>query len=115
MAGRSGHRGRRVTPSQTIGKQESALFRHSRARFRWPKLIETGAFATVEELAAAEKINPSYVRRVLRLTLLASEVVEAILDGRNPAGVTLAVLMRPFGRVGGAGNGVWFVRHTEVD
>ena len=42
-------------------------------------------FATVEEIAAAEKINASYVGRVLRLTLLAPDIVEAILDGRRPA------------------------------
>jgi hypothetical protein len=65
--------------------------------FRWRKLLETGAFATVEEIATAEKINASYVSRVLRLTLLAPEVVEAILDGRQPAALTRAVLMRPFG------------------
>jgi hypothetical protein len=64
--------------------------------FRWRKLLETGAFATVEEIAAAEKINPSYVSRVPRLALLAPEIVEAILDGRQPATMTLAVLMRPF-------------------
>ena len=57
---------------------------------------ETGAFATVEEIAAAEKINASYVGRVLRLTLLAPHIVEAILNGRQPAEMTLAVLMRPF-------------------
>jgi hypothetical protein len=48
-------------------------------------LLETGVFATVEEIAAAEKINASYVGRVLRLTLLAPDVVEAILD-RGAAG-----------------------------
>ena len=64
--------------------------------FRWRKLMETGAFATVEELAGAEKINASYVSRVLRLTLLAPDIVEAILDGRQPAETTLAALMRPF-------------------
>jgi len=48
------------------------------------------------EIAAAEKINASYVGRVLRLTLLAPNIVEGILDGRQPAEVTLAVLMRPF-------------------
>ena len=45
---------------------------------------------------AAEKINESYVRRVLRVTLIASDIVDAILSGRQPAEVTLAVLMRPF-------------------
>ena len=52
-------------------------------------------FATVEEIAAAEKINASYVSRVLRMTLLAPDIVEAILDGRQPTDITLAVLMRP--------------------
>ena len=64
--------------------------------FRWRKLLEMGAFGTIEEIAAAEKINASYVGRVLRLTLLAPAIVEAILDGRQPAEMTLAVLMRPF-------------------
>jgi hypothetical protein len=64
--------------------------------FRWRKLLETGAFATVQEIAAAEKLNASYVGRVLRLTLLAPDIIEAILDGRQPAGLTLASLMQPF-------------------
>ena len=65
-------------------------------RGRGRKLLETGAYATVEEIANAEKINSSYVSRVLRLTLLAPDIVEAILDGRQPAEMTLAVLMEPF-------------------
>jgi hypothetical protein len=64
--------------------------------FRWRKLLETGVFATVEEIATAEKINTSYVGRVLRLTLLAPDIIEAILDGRQPAEMTLTTLMRPF-------------------
>ena len=65
--------------------------------FRWRKLLETGIYGTLEEIAAAEKINPSYVSRLLRTTLLAPEVVEAILDGRQPSDMTLALLMQPFG------------------
>ena len=64
--------------------------------FRWRKLLETGVYATIDEMAAAEKINASYVCRVLRLTLLAPHMVESILDGRQPVGMTLATLMRPF-------------------
>ena len=64
--------------------------------FRWRKLLETGAFATAAEIAAAENINAAYVGRVLRLTLLAPDIVEAILDGRQPAAMTLAAMMRPF-------------------
>ena len=61
--------------------------------FRWRRMIETGRHATVAELAAAEKINPSYVSRVLRLTLLSPAMVEAILAGRQPEGVTLPGLL----------------------
>jgi hypothetical protein len=59
-------------------------------------MLEAGRFAAVKELAAAEKINSSYVSRVLRLTLLAPDIVEAILDGRQPEGMTLPALMDPF-------------------
>ena len=62
--------------------------------FRWRKLLETGVYGTIEEIAAAEKINPSYVSRLLRTTLLAPEIVEAILDGRQPEEVTLPGLLQ---------------------
>jgi len=66
--------------------------------FRWRKLLETGVYGTVAELAAAEKINESYVGRVLRLTLLAPDLVEAILVGWQPEGVTLMEFMGDFPR-----------------
>ena len=62
--------------------------------FRWRELLERGEYATVVEIADAERINESYVSRLLRLTLLAPEIVEAILDGRQSPTITLAVLMR---------------------
>jgi hypothetical protein len=64
--------------------------------FRWRRMLETGRYGTITELAAAEKINASYVTRVLRLTLLAPDIVEAILDGRQTDNVTLPMLMQPF-------------------
>ena len=51
-------------------------------------------YATIAEIAAAEKINESYVGRVLRLTLLAPEIVEMILIGKQSAELSLAALMR---------------------
>jgi hypothetical protein len=50
--------------------------------FRWREMLENGTHATIAEIAAAEKINGSFVGRVLRLTLLASDIVEAVLNGR---------------------------------
>ena len=56
----------------------------------------TGEFATIAELAEREGIAPSYMTRVLRLTLLAPDIVEAILDGTQGPEVTLAKLLEPF-------------------
>ena len=61
--------------------------------FRWRRILKAGRYNKIDELAAAEKINSSYVSRLLRLTLLAPEMVEAILDGRQPEGVTLPRLL----------------------
>lgn len=69
--------------------------------FPWRKQIETGGYASIEELARAEKINPSYVGRVLRRTLLAPEIVEAIMEGRQSAGMTMTGLLKGFAAVGG--------------
>ena len=63
---------------------------------RWNRLLESGRYGTAAELAAAERINPSYVSRVLRLTLLAPDIVEAIVEGRQADGVEADVLLRPF-------------------
>jgi hypothetical protein len=59
-------------------------------------MLETGQYATIKEIAKAEKINSSYVSRVLRLTLLAPAMVESILDGRAAAAPTLAEAMTVF-------------------
>ena len=75
---------------------DNAMVKALARAFRWRKLLETGVYATVEEIAAAEKINTSYVSRVLRLTLLAPDIIETILDGRQPAELTMAKLMKPF-------------------
>ncbi len=63
---------------------------------RWKKQLDSGRFQTVLDLAEAEKINPSYIARVLRLSLLAPDIVEAILDGRQPAAMQLDDLLAPF-------------------
>jgi hypothetical protein len=63
--------------------------------FRWRRMLENGSHRTIEELAAAEGINASYVGRVLRLTLLAPDLVTSMLDGTQPADLTMDTLMKP--------------------
>ena len=77
-------------------RADSALLKALARSFRWRKLLETGDYATIEEIADAENINSSYVSRVLRMTLLAPEIVEAILAGKQPEGLTMAKAMQPF-------------------
>jgi hypothetical protein len=77
-------------------RQDITLIKAVARAFRWRRMLESGRFATINELAAVEKINSYYVSRVLRLTLLAPDIVEAILDGRQPEGMTLPGLMEPF-------------------
>ena len=77
-------------------RMDSALLKALARGFRWRKLLETGEFTTIEEIADAENINASYVSRVLRMTLLAPEIVEAILAGKQPEGLTMTRAMQPF-------------------
>ena len=82
-------------PSQRE-RPDSALLKALARGFRWQKMLREGYYQTIEEIADAENINPSYVSRLLRMTLLAPEIVEAILAGTQPAGLTRAKAMQPF-------------------
>jgi hypothetical protein len=96
---RQGRRKTIVTPDGTLplpARVDITLVKALARAFRWRKLLETGAYGTIAELAATEKINLSYVSRVLRLTLLAPDVVEAILEGRQGLEMTPRALMAAF-------------------
>jgi hypothetical protein len=73
---------------------DNALLKALARAHRWRRMLESGGYGTLAELADAERINRSYVSRILRLTLLAPEIVERILDGR-PA-PSLPQLLKPF-------------------
>jgi hypothetical protein len=62
--------------------------------WRWQRMLESREYGSLGELADAERINRSYVSRVLRLMLLAPEIVEHILDGRGAP--SLLQLLKPF-------------------
>jgi hypothetical protein len=77
-------------------RADSTLVKALARAFRWKRMLESGEFATIAELAEREGIASSYLTRVLRLTLLAPDLVEAILDGKQGPEVTLANAMEPF-------------------
>ncbi len=80
-----------VQPRRTDSTLVKALAR----AFRWKRMLESGEFATIAELAEREGIAASYMTRVMRLTLLAPDIVEAILDGKHRPEVTLARVLEP--------------------
>lgn len=82
----------RVRPERT---PDSTLIKALARGFRWKRMLVSGEFATIAELAEREGIAPSYMTRVLRLTLLAPDIVEAILDGSQGPEVTLARMLEP--------------------
>jgi hypothetical protein len=63
---------------------------------RWRDMLESRRYATVRDLAKAEAINESYLGRILRLTLLSPAIIEAILEGRQPATLELDDLLTQF-------------------
>ena len=80
-------------------KTDNTLVKALARAFRWKRMLETGEFATIAELAELaerEGIASYYMTRVLRLTLLAPNITEAILDGQQGPEVTLARVLEPF-------------------
>jgi len=97
---RQGGRKKVVTPSHAPAwapappRIDNTIVKALVRAHRWRNLLESNRFATVRELAKAEKINESYVCRVLRLTLLSPSLTEAILNGRQPQGLDLVQLLK---------------------
>lgn len=77
-------------------KVDNTMIKALGRAFRWKQMLETGEFTTINDLAEHERIAPSYMTRVLRLTLLAPDIVEAIMEGQTGPDVTLARLLEPF-------------------
>ena len=88
--------GAEVTAAPVTRHVDNAMVKAIVRAFRWRDMLESGKHATIIEIAGAEEINEAYVGRVLRLTLLAPELIEAILEGRQPAGLQLQGMMKRF-------------------
>jgi hypothetical protein len=96
--------GRRTIVS--LGTEAGGASMHTRAdpavlkslarAFRWRRMLEDGRYASISEIPTGEKIDRGYVGSILRLTLLAPDIIEAILDGRKPEGLGLPAFLKPF-------------------
>src|SRR5262245_36508172 len=97
---RQGGRKKVVTPSnaQTWSppppRVSTTIVKALARAHRWRSMLESNQFASVRELGRAEKINESYLCRVLRLTLLSPTLTEAILNGRQKEDLDLARLLK---------------------
>jgi hypothetical protein len=80
-----------ATKPQPDGTLVKALAR----AWRWQRMLDDGVHATVSEIGDAENVSKSYVSRILRLALLAPDIVEAILAGRTDQALPLERLVRP--------------------
>jgi hypothetical protein len=70
--------------------QKSTVLQLALARgHRWLRMFESGKFGSLKEIAKLEGIDASYVSRMINLTTLAPEIVEAVLDDEVPDNLTL--------------------------
>lgn len=96
------HGGRKlvVAPAGTtatgkvLARADPSLVKALARAHRWKRLLDSGRHATLDELAKAEKLDRSYLGKLLRLTLLAPDIVEAVMDGREPPGLSIPSLLR---------------------
>jgi hypothetical protein len=77
-------------------RADPALVKALARAFRYQRLLDEGRYASIGEMAAAERIDRGYLGRLLRLTLLAPNIVEAMHDGRQPKAINLPRLLEPF-------------------
>ena len=75
-------------------RPDETLIRALARAHRWNRMLEQGRYRSIAEIAEAEKVDRAYVSRLLDLTLLAPDIQEAILEGRQPKGMQLEELTR---------------------
>lgn len=84
-----------TTPWSPAPRVDGALVKAVVRAHRWRQMLESGEYASSAELAKAEKVNDSYLSRILRLTLIAPDITEAILAGSQLNTLQLDELLKP--------------------
>jgi len=72
---------------------DGTLVRALARAHRWQRMLDEGRYGTIGEMARAEGVSVGYVSRILRLSTLAPDIVEAIIDGQHPPEMSLNSLM----------------------
>jgi hypothetical protein len=78
---------------------DGALVKALARAWRWQRMLDEGVYASVSQISDAENISKSYVSRILRLAMLAPNIVEAMTEGRTDQALMLARLERPLPEV----------------
>jgi hypothetical protein len=82
-------------PWSPAPRVDTALMKAIVRAYRWREMLENGKYSCAADLAKAEKVNASYLSRILRLTLLSPDIVEAIATGRQPGTLQVDDLLKP--------------------
>ena len=96
-----------AAPWSPAPRVDTALVKAVVRAHRWRQMLESGEYSSSAELAKAEKVNDSYLSRILRLTLIAPNIIEAILAGRQPRTLQLDELLKPL-------PAVWELQHSAL-
>jgi hypothetical protein len=98
---------RGAAPWSLAPRVDTALVKAIVRAHRWRQMLESGDHASSADLAKAEKVNDSYLSRILRLTLIAPDIIEAILTGRQPTTLQLDDLLKPL-------PAAWALQHSAL-
>ncbi len=96
-----------AAPWSSAPRVDIALVKAVVRAHRWRQMLESGEYSSSAELAKAEKVNDSYLSRILRLTLIAPNIIEAILAGRQPSTLQLDDLLKPL-------PAAWELQHSAL-
>ena len=90
---RGGRKEMVLPPAATARRNmDDTLVKALARAFRWKRMLDSGDFSTINDLAQRERIAAPYLARVMRLSSLAPDIVDAILNGRQPQGLTMESL-----------------------
>src|SRR6267378_440221 len=96
-----------AAPWSAAPRVDGALTKAVVRAHRWRQMLESGEYTSSAELAKAHKVNDSYLSRILRLTLIAPDIIEAILTGRQPSTLQLDDLLKPL-------PAAWELQHSAL-